>query len=462
MRIATFTPVSNQALKTKELPKRIKVMSFGKSTTLDDPVFVTEKTLRAFDVTQKQIGRTRVPLDFNHNTVPGSVAYSADKEPRAIAGYGTPRVGRDGIWLEDITWTPSGETAARDYEDLSPAPLLDDDGVVIGLHSVALTPTGAIEDLHFYSADSILKDMKTLSSEDPKMEKLEEHLEEDVKEQEHGIKKDKEAIKDLEKHEEKDEEVQTLNVTLEAKGNSVVLKPQDDKSFEDNQEHDKDCDCPKCAMKQDPKTLSTDDAPHGVVKAAKAGDTKTRTMSAVEPKAYVTEPQQNKTFVSYMHEEIKKLAAEMNIPDEAELTKRLRYLLGKWLGESPAEVPEGPMTNKANSTPAQFSAEVKNLNDRIAVLEQDRNEAIARYEAQEKQSIVSEATRNGKVIPFSADEIKELSPKLLKSVVDKLPKEVPTKVTTRVLSADGKSAAKPSMSDAANAWQEAVNTALAR
>ena len=454
MRIATFTPVSNQALKSKELPKRIKVMSFGKSTTLDEPVYVNEKTLKHFNTTQKHIGRVRVPIDFNHNTVEGSKAFDADKEPRAIAGYGTPRVGLEGLWLEDIQWTPSGEKAARDYEDLSPAPILDEDGVVVGLHSVALTPAGAIEDLHFYSADSIFtgKPMKmklsTDEQEKEKAVKLQKHLKDDIEEGKEGVVEDEDALKDAKESEEhEEEEVKTEN--------AEDVEDIDHKG----EEHEEGCTCPACAQK---KTISTHAAYCLGADEKKVGERKMKTMSAVfTPKAYETEPHEVKTFKTYMHEEIKQMAADLNLPNEAELEKRLRALLAKWLGADGEEVPEGPITNKANSTPAQFSAEVKNLTDRLAVLENDRKEAIARYEAQEKQSIVSEATRNGKVVPFSAEELKEISPKILKSVVDKLPKEVPTKLTTKVLNADGKST-KPTMSDAASAWQDAVNSAMAR
>lgn len=427
MRIATFSPISNKALESKELPKRIKVMSFGKSNTLDSPIYVNDKTLSTFNSTQKSIGRERVPIDFNHNTVPGSKTYESDKEPRAIAGYGTPKVNKDGLFLEDIQWTPSGEKAARDYEDLSPAPLLDKDDVVIGLHSVALTPAGAIDDLTFYSADTLFNNMKI-----KKLSALEE---------------DKKALdksKDLVKHEEDE-------IKGEYSAEDVV-----------KEKHPIFCTCADCTAE---KTISTHaynrfEADENPLSNEK---TEIKTMSAnITPKAYETEPHEVKTFKPYMHEEIKKMAAELNLPDAGELEKRLKNLLAVWLGENGTEVPEGPIANKANSTPAQFSAEVKNLTNRLAVLENDRNEAIARYEAHEKQSIIADATRSGKIVPFSADEVKEISSKVLKSVCDKLPKQVPTKVTMAVLNADGKSQNKPTTIDAANAWQVAVDTAMAR
>lgn len=429
MQIATFTPISNGALKSKTLPSEIKVLSYGVTETLDDPIKVNEKTKEVFYLTQKSIGRERVPLDFNHNSVRGSKAYEDDKEPRAIAGYGTPELREDGIWLKNITWTPSGEKSAKDYEDLSPAPLLDDDNNVVGLHSVALTPAGAISNLHFYSATEFDKIMKKpsmeLSAEDTKLDKLEEHLKEDVKEQEKGIEKDKESLKDIEKMEE---------------------------------EHEEYCMCDECSdgMKQEffTKQMSLGTDPFGELTENKI----IKTMSAVElPAAYLTEPQTTKTFRNYMDEKIKQMAAELNLPDAAELEKRLKAWLAEWIGQK--SVPS-PITG--DPKPAQFSAQVAELENRIKNLEADRNEQIARFSAIEKKSIVDEATKNGKVVPFSAEEIAELSPKTLKSVIDKLPATVPMVSKTKVLSADGKSESKVTLSDAAKAIQAQVESALAK
>ncbi len=405
MKLATFSPISNGALKSETLPTRIHVLSFGKSITLDNPIFVNEKTKKVFSAIQKQIGRERVPIDYSHNTVQGSKAYEDDKEPRAIAGYGTPVIQDDGLWLEDIKWTPNGKDNALNYEDLSPAPLLDEENVVIGLHSVALTPAGAVENLTFYSADTLFNDMNI---------------------------------------------VKKLFSPASTKTEGVVdatIKPAaaDDMT----KDHPDDCMCAEC--------MAADD------KISK--DNNIKPMSAVVPNvnAFAPEPAEMKTFPQFMNDNIKKLAADQGMP-EGDLASKLKALLAEWLG---TQSNEGPITNKSNSTPAQFSApqddQVKELNTRLKVLETDRAEAIARYEASEKDNIIKEATRNGKVIPFGADEIKDISPKLLKVIVDKLPKEqVPTKVTMRVLNVDGKETKKSTMDDARSAWQEAVDAVMAK
>jgi phage I-like protein len=131
-----------------ELPSRLKILNWGRNDTIYGPVNVTEKTVAVFSANQRRIGRETVPFDFNHNTLEGTSAYKAEKEPRAIAGYGRPVViAGDGIYAEGVDTTVTGLSSARDFKDLSPAPLVDKDGTVIGMHSIALTPAGAVDGL---------------------------------------------------------------------------------------------------------------------------------------------------------------------------------------------------------------------------------------------------------------------------------------------------------------------------
>jgi hypothetical protein len=182
-----------------------------------------------------------------------------------------------------------------------------------------------------------------------------------------------------------------------------------------------------------------------------------KTMSAVvQPNAYLTEPANTKTFRTFMDEKIAKMASELNLPDASELEKRLKAWLAEWLGDK--TVP-APITG--DPKPAQFSAVVSELTARIKTLETDREANVARFSAMEKEAIVSEATKNGKVVPFSAEEIKELKPSTLKSIIDKLPATVPMVAKTKVLSADGKPETKKTISDSAKAIQEQVEAVLA-
>lgn len=91
------------------------------------------------------------PLDYEHNTQPGTEAYQASSEPRVIAGYGVVEViPDDGVWMEMILWAaePDGWAAAHTFADVSANPVVDKNGEVIAVKSVALTRAGAT-DKHF-------------------------------------------------------------------------------------------------------------------------------------------------------------------------------------------------------------------------------------------------------------------------------------------------------------------------
>lgn len=150
-------PISNGALKDSALPQRIKVLNWGANTISDgSTAILDDESAKVFYANQKAASRTQVPIDFNHNTVPGTVAFNAEKEPRSVAAHGIPTlIPGDGLYLEYVNWTDDGNKSARNYPDLSPTPALDENGRVIALHSVALTQAGKVENLHFYSADSL-------------------------------------------------------------------------------------------------------------------------------------------------------------------------------------------------------------------------------------------------------------------------------------------------------------------
>ena len=156
MKITCFR-IQNGALAAKELPKRLKVLGWG-----DNPACfginprLGEHSRKRFPILMKQKGLDKVPIDFEHNTVKGTSAHAEAIEPRKVAGYGTPLlIPGDGLFLDDIVWTPCGSENALNYIDLSPACHIEPrTGEVDYLHSVALTRAGAVEGLSFYSVES--------------------------------------------------------------------------------------------------------------------------------------------------------------------------------------------------------------------------------------------------------------------------------------------------------------------
>lgn len=146
--------ISNGALAAKDLPKRIKFADWGDVESLKGTVRVNALTAERLPRTQRERGWDRVALDYEHNSLPGTPEYERSTEPRAVAAYGVVVcVPGDGLYLDDLQWTPHGEKYAREYCDLSMAPAQTSDGTVLGIHSVALCRHGAVPGVQFYSVN---------------------------------------------------------------------------------------------------------------------------------------------------------------------------------------------------------------------------------------------------------------------------------------------------------------------
>jgi hypothetical protein len=147
--------ITNGALKGETLPRRLKFFAWGDNQSTDGNFRAGERTSSELPANQKKYGFERVAIDFNHCSVPGTDTYKdllKVGQPPLIFGYGrVEAVANDGIYLEDIIWTPLGVQHARNFEDLSPA-IQDQDGEVTLVHSVALTPNGKVEGLEFFTA----------------------------------------------------------------------------------------------------------------------------------------------------------------------------------------------------------------------------------------------------------------------------------------------------------------------
>ncbi|HLP01679.1 MAG TPA: phage protease [Opitutaceae bacterium] len=142
----------------KELPRRVVIAKWGKNESANGSFVVGPRTAKILPALQKLLGFDTVALDFEHNTVPGTEAYKADKEPRNVAAHGAPRViVGEGIVVDDVRWTPHGEKSIHEglHPDLSPTIKTDDSGEVVFVHSAALCRQGAVSDLRVFSASSI-------------------------------------------------------------------------------------------------------------------------------------------------------------------------------------------------------------------------------------------------------------------------------------------------------------------
>jgi hypothetical protein len=167
--------ISNGALKGETLPQRLKFFAWGDNKSTDGNYRAGEKTRSDLLENQKKYGFERVAIDFNHCSVPGTDTYKdllKAGQPPLIFGYGRVQpVAGDGLYLEDIIWTPLGVQHARNFEDLSPA-IQDQEGEVTLVHSVALTPNGKVEGLEFFSADLTTTIQNTQNSDNQTMKTI--------------------------------------------------------------------------------------------------------------------------------------------------------------------------------------------------------------------------------------------------------------------------------------------------
>lgn len=147
-----------------KLPDRLKILNWG-----DNPAIaglnpkLGSHSLKMFAALMRDKGLDRVALDFEHNTVPGTVEYERTQEPRAIAAHGPAElIPGDGLYLTNLSYTPHGNGFALEYPDLSPAVHIDPaTGEVDFLHSCALTRAGAVMGLSYYSVEASIEDKTT-------------------------------------------------------------------------------------------------------------------------------------------------------------------------------------------------------------------------------------------------------------------------------------------------------------
>lgn len=535
--------INNKALRSKNLPTKLKVLSWGKNETNDGDVYLTDESLRVFDAYQKRAGRDKaLAIDFDHCTVKGSKEYVAG-QPKFIAGYGDPVIVKDdGLYLYNVEWTPDGEKYARNYKDLSPAAVIDKTGVVLGLDSVALTPHGAVRDLNFFSAGGF--DVNMLKEMSVKPGKNGFVLDSDEGEYNTGganpavkvtggkaqvkamaepntmfnIKDDEEALaktKELEKHEEAEIEAQKTGKEYEkleysADADSDV---EDDKEDESEEGEDEYSGMDDKMMEHRDKVLEMAAEDHyskygdveyadaknhrypinnekhvraawsyinmpknaskvenlskvkGRIKSAakKFGvnisedKEKTKTMSAENPSfpdAYKAQPLQYNTMNDTI---IKKMAAEVGMDGESDQEKVLFAFLAKYEGLK-AEV-EGQITKKDNTEGGgvgkTFSADIDFLKKEIELLKNTKVEDTNKHDQTEREQLVRQAAREGKLVPLSADQVKTVNIDILRSIISNQPRNVvPLGSALRVLSVQGDD--KPSREKAVQAFEQMI------
>lgn len=135
------------------LPQRIRILQWGENIgrTTKKLIIVGEKTRACLSANQQATASERVPLDYEHQSVPGHPNFIPD--PREVAGHGEIElVPGDGVYLTAIDYTPSGRDHAENYQDVSAVAYLDAQNNLLFVRSVALTQHGDVAGMEFSEA----------------------------------------------------------------------------------------------------------------------------------------------------------------------------------------------------------------------------------------------------------------------------------------------------------------------
>jgi len=141
----------------KELPSRLLICPWGQTDTGKGIIICNATTAALLPKNQAATKRTKVALDFQHNSVEGSKTYTG--EPLKVAAYGALElVEGEGIYLTALEWTPEGKEHAANghYPDISPALKVNENREVIWLHSAGLVRQGEIDGLELFDAGDTL------------------------------------------------------------------------------------------------------------------------------------------------------------------------------------------------------------------------------------------------------------------------------------------------------------------
>lgn len=187
-----------------------------------------------------------------------------------------------------------------------------------------------------------------------------------------------------------------------------------------------------------------------------ASEAKTKSMSADNPSfpdAYKAQPLQYNTMNDTI---IKKMAAEVGMDGESDQEKVLFAFLAKYEGLK-AEI-EGQITHKSNTEDGgrkQFSADIDFLKKEVEELKKQKADNATRYDQTERDNLIRQAAREGKIVPLSADEVKTVDLGILKSIINNQPKNiVPMGSALRVLSVQGDN--KPSREKSVAAFESMI------
>lgn len=494
--IQAFRAIRNDGWKPGEFPDRIKVMDWGANENIFKyPVIVNDYTAEVFAQNQKNLGRAEVALDYNHCTCKESPEYQVHGDKPSIFAYGTPRVvPGDGIWLENLRWTDYGRQYAKNVADISPVPVTNKkSGEVLALDSVALTPTGAIDDLHFYSAYASTQKLHCHDAS----ELDGGNVDDDDFGMAHHEPDGNEANQVVEAHEfDADDHYSKY-------GDVSYADAENHKYPVDSEKHVKAAwsyiNMPKNAAKYAPsKVASIKSKIRSKFKQYGIAETETKTHSytapRVTPGAYATVDKYDSTTDEIM-DHVKHFRAILGSDadgktDDEVMDIATKHLEATWSPPSKKKAPldnprsgiepverggdgepetddieskeHGGVTISYASVRKLIDAQVQPLKAEIDGFKAKELAMSEASEQAEKDRLIAQATQDGKVVPLKAETVKITPLSALRELIGGLAPSVPVSPITRPLSAnaEGKLVARGAgRSQCIEAWNDAARSA---
>lgn len=145
------------------LPDRFPLLHWGVNHSTKGPIIVNEQTAEVLARNQALIKRPEIHGDFEHESSKPAqkhpINYAA-KNARPIVIPG------EGLLVEGVEWTPLGTAhVPQDYQDLSATVYLDDAGVVIGIHSFAVTAHGEVDGIGIPATATLSAELALLAAD---------------------------------------------------------------------------------------------------------------------------------------------------------------------------------------------------------------------------------------------------------------------------------------------------------
>lgn len=151
-----------------ELPTEVRILKWGENIgrTTGARILVDDAVTQTLSANQQLVAFDRVPMDYEHQSVPGHKNHQPDPRYSPGSGIITVKPG-DGIYLSAIEYTPNGQELASSYRDVSAVVHTDADGRPVLISSVALTQAGDVEGVEFAQGMAALSAIVNLPNQQP-------------------------------------------------------------------------------------------------------------------------------------------------------------------------------------------------------------------------------------------------------------------------------------------------------